>query len=74
LLTSSPPVIEIAVACGFSTASHFSRAYRERYGSRPQRTRIAEMERLRKDRELRMVKEERRVAREAPRPWRLPSG
>ena len=62
LLTSSLPVIEIAVACGFSTASHFSRTYRERYGITPLRTRIAEMERLHKGGGLRMEKEERRVA------------
>ncbi|GAA4175424.1 GlxA family transcriptional regulator [Shinella granuli] len=45
LVTSSLPVIEIAMACGFSTASHFSRTYRERYGCTPQRTRLAEAER-----------------------------
>lgn len=45
LLTSSLPVIEVAMACGFSTASHFSRTYRERYGCTPQRTRLAEAER-----------------------------
>jgi len=45
LATSSLPVIEIAMACGFSTASHFSRTYRERYGCTPQGTRLAEMER-----------------------------
>lgn len=45
LATSSLPVIEIAMACGFSTASHFSRTYRERYGCTPQRTRLAEAER-----------------------------
>lgn len=47
LLTSSLPVIEIAMACGFSTASHFSRTYRERYGCTPQRSRMAEQERQR---------------------------
>lgn len=47
LLTSTTPVIEIAVACGFSTASHFSRTYRKRYGFTPQQARMVEMERLR---------------------------
>ncbi|SOC47816.1 AraC family transcriptional regulator with amidase-like domain [Rhizobium subbaraonis] len=45
LITSSLPVIEVAMACGFSTASHFARTYRERYGCTPQRTRLAEAER-----------------------------
>ncbi|HEV7310382.1 GlxA family transcriptional regulator [Ensifer sp.] len=62
ILTSSLPIIEIAVACGFSTASHFSRTYRERYGLTPQRTRLAEMERLRAGNERRGQIEERRVA------------
>lgn len=62
LLTSSLPVIEIAVACGFSTASHFSRTYRERYGVTPQRTRLTEMERLRADRDRRVMPGELRVA------------
>lgn len=62
LITSSLQVIEIAVACGFSTASHFSRTYRERYGFTPQRTRLAEMERLRAGNDRRATMEERRVA------------
>jgi len=33
------PVIEIAVACGFSTASHFAKSYRERYGITPREER-----------------------------------
>lgn len=41
LVNSSLPVFEIAVACGFSSASHFSRTYRESYGCTPQRTRLA---------------------------------
>lgn len=45
LLTSSLPVIEVAMACGFSAASHFSHTYRERYGCTPQRARLAEAER-----------------------------
>lgn len=48
LLVNSPlPVFEIAVACGFCSASHFSRTYRNIYGSTPQQTRIAAMERNR---------------------------
>ncbi|OCP02913.1 MULTISPECIES: GlxA family transcriptional regulator [unclassified Ensifer] len=62
LLTSSLPVIEIAVACGFSTASHFSRTYRERYGLTPQRTRLAEMERLRAGSDRKAAMAELRVA------------
>lgn len=44
LVNSSLPVFEIAVACGFSSASHFSRTYRDTYGCTPQRTRLAEHE------------------------------
>jgi transcriptional regulator GlxA family with amidase domain len=29
------PVLEIAVACGFVSASHFSRAYKQRFGRPP---------------------------------------
>ncbi|MCW0000730.1 GlxA family transcriptional regulator [Pararhizobium sp. YC-54] len=47
LVNSSLPVFEIAVACGFCSASHFSRTYRDTYGSTPQQTRIAAMERHR---------------------------
>ncbi|MNT66549.1 Exoenzyme S synthesis regulatory protein ExsA [compost metagenome] len=42
LVNSSLPIFEVAVACGFSSASHFSRTYRETYGCTPQRTRQAE--------------------------------
>src|SRR5262249_46231976 len=35
LLRSSASIIQIAVACGFSSASHFTRVYREKYGSTP---------------------------------------
>ncbi|SNR47164.1 GlxA family transcriptional regulator [Paracoccus sediminis] len=39
LLLTDLPLIEIAVACGFSSSSHFSKCYRERYGSSPHRER-----------------------------------
>jgi transcriptional regulator GlxA family with amidase domain len=61
LLTSSLPVIEIAMACGFSTASHFSRTYREHHGCTPQQTRMTEVER-RRETDSRTRGEERRVA------------
>ena len=35
LLRSTASIIQIAVACGFSSASHFTRVYREKYGSTP---------------------------------------
>lgn len=40
------PVIEVAVACGFVSASHFSRAYKSRYGRSPkaERTSVARSE------------------------------
>ena len=63
LATSSLPVIEIAMACGFSTASHFSRTYRERYGCTPQRSRLVEAERrARANQGEQIVFEERQVA------------
>lgn len=36
LIQTSMPIIEVAVACGFISASHFSRCYRELYGKSPQ--------------------------------------
>ena len=39
LLQSSMPVVEVAVACGFVSASHFSKCYRELYGRSPQQER-----------------------------------
>lgn len=39
LLHTELAVIEIAVACGFSSSSHFSKCYRERYGVSPYRER-----------------------------------
>jgi transcriptional regulator GlxA family with amidase domain len=40
LIQSSLPVVEIAVACGFVSASHFSKCYREIYGKSPQQERV----------------------------------
>ncbi len=39
LLQSSMPVVEVAVACGFVSASHFSKCYREVYARSPQQER-----------------------------------
>ncbi|MDQ1901537.1 GlxA family transcriptional regulator [Paracoccus sp. WLY502] len=39
LLNTDLPLIEIAIACGFSSSSHFSKCYRERYGTSPYRER-----------------------------------
>jgi transcriptional regulator GlxA family with amidase domain len=39
LLQSSMPVVEVAVACGFVSASHFSKCYRELYSRSPQQER-----------------------------------
>ncbi|MFT2215629.1 GlxA family transcriptional regulator [Rhizobium giardinii] len=38
---SSLPIVEIAIACGFISASHFSKAYRETYGMAPQQKRMS---------------------------------
>jgi transcriptional regulator GlxA family with amidase domain len=40
LIQSTMPVVEVAVACGFVSASHFSKCYRELYGRAPQQERI----------------------------------
>ncbi len=39
LVQSSMPVVEVAVACGFVSASHFSKCYRELYSRSPQQER-----------------------------------
>ena len=39
LIQSSLPVVEVAVACGFVSASHFSKCYREHYARSPQQER-----------------------------------
>ena len=39
LLQSTLPVVEVAIACGFVSASHFSKCYRELYGRSPQQER-----------------------------------
>ena len=40
LIQSSMPVVEVAVACGFVSASHFSKCYRELYDRSPQQERV----------------------------------
>jgi transcriptional regulator GlxA family with amidase domain len=40
LVQSSMPVVEVAVACGFVSASHFSKCYRELYARSPQQERV----------------------------------
>jgi len=40
LVQSSLPVVEVAVACGFVSASHFSKCYRELYARSPQQERV----------------------------------
>lgn len=39
---SAMPVLDIAVACGFVSASHFSRTYKQRFGLSPRNERVAE--------------------------------
>ena len=41
LLQTPKPILDVAVACGFSSASHFSRCYRTEYGHRPRDERAA---------------------------------
>lgn len=39
LVQSTMPVVEVAIACGFVSASHFSKCYRELYAKSPQQER-----------------------------------
>jgi len=41
LAQSDLGIMEVALACGFSSASHFARAYRSQFGQRPKDERIA---------------------------------
>lgn len=41
LMQSTMPVVEVAVACGFVSASHFSKCYRELYARSPQQERAS---------------------------------
>ncbi|RWL96743.1 MAG: GlxA family transcriptional regulator [Mesorhizobium sp.] len=41
LVSTNLPVVEVAVACGFISPSHFSKVYREAYGCAPHQTRLA---------------------------------
>lgn len=41
LLQTSTPILDVAVACGFASASHFSRCYRAVYGHKPSDERAA---------------------------------
>ena len=38
---SALPIIEVAMACGFVSGSHFSKSYRSHYGRTPQQLRMA---------------------------------
>lgn len=40
LIQSTMPVVEVAIACGFVSASHFSKCYRELYARSPQQERM----------------------------------
>ena len=44
LLQSALPVVEVAIACGFVSASHFSKCYRELYGRSPQQERAERLQ------------------------------
>ncbi|MGX8009774.1 helix-turn-helix domain-containing protein [Mesorhizobium sp. ORM8.1] len=40
LISSQLPVVEIAMGCGFVSASHFSKVYRDVYGCAPHQSRL----------------------------------
>ena len=39
LQQTKKPIVEVAIACGFSSASHFSKSYRDAYGRSPHEAR-----------------------------------
>lgn len=39
LRQTSRPILDVAIACGFSSASHFAKSYRDAYGSSPHEAR-----------------------------------
>jgi AraC-like DNA-binding protein len=41
LLQTTKPILDVAVAAGFTSASHFSRCYRAAYGHKPSDERAA---------------------------------
>ncbi|RWD50781.1 MAG: GlxA family transcriptional regulator [Mesorhizobium sp.] len=47
LISSRLPIVEIAMACGFVSASHFSKAYRDAYGCAPHQSRLPVYQRKR---------------------------
>ncbi|WP_292627301.1 helix-turn-helix domain-containing protein [Mesorhizobium sp.] len=47
ILNSQLPIVEIAMACGFVSASHFSKAYRDKYEMTPSEARSETIERRR---------------------------
>ncbi|TIM28877.1 MAG: GlxA family transcriptional regulator [Mesorhizobium sp.] len=49
ILNSQLPIVEIAMACGFVSASHFSKAYRENYEMTPREARSEAVERRRSE-------------------------
>ena len=53
LLETTKPILDVAVACGFASASHFSRCYRSLYGHKPSDERGAALARQAPQRERR---------------------
>lgn len=53
LLETTRPILDVAVACGFASASHFSRCYRAVYGHKPSDERGAALARQAPQRERR---------------------
>ncbi|MEO5770918.1 MAG: GlxA family transcriptional regulator [Burkholderiaceae bacterium] len=43
LLQTTKPILDVAAACGFTSASHFSRCYRTAYGHKPSDERAASL-------------------------------
>ncbi|MBP1884456.1 GlxA family transcriptional regulator [Sinorhizobium mexicanum] len=44
--STNKPIVEIAVACGFVSATHFAKCYRLQFGCSPTRTRLSRMKRM----------------------------
>lgn len=57
LLThTSMPIMEVTVACGFQSASHFSKAYRSLFGYSPSQERVNDLHRARASEEIPMAR------------------
>ncbi|WP_018236954.1 GlxA family transcriptional regulator [Ensifer sp. BR816] len=51
--STNKPIVEVAVACGFVSATHFTKCYRLQFGCSPTQTRLSRMNRMRSPKKAR---------------------